>query len=383
MPVEKETVIAIVGCGYVADFYMTTLSDYPWIRVAGVYDCDQERMNVFADYYKLDKYISLEELLKDDLVTIVINLTNPRSHYEISRCCLEAGKHVYSEKPLAMNFEDAENLVLLAESCGLLISSAPCSLLGNTAQTLWRGVRDNAVGKVRLVYAELDDGMLHLMPYKQWRSKSGAPWPYKDEFEVGCTLEHAGYYLGWLLAIFGPVKTVTAYSDCLIPDKKNEIELAPPDTPDFSVGLLKFETGVVVRLTTTIVGPHNHSIQVVGDRGILEVDDCWFNDAKVFIRKQYTIRRKTFLSPMRLALKVKDAPKKKLKDTGGNRMDFAGGVAELAEAVRNNRTCRLSPKFSLHVTEVSLALQNAGTTSSTYVTRSRFDAIQPLDWSQD
>jgi predicted dehydrogenase len=382
MAEAKQVTVAIVGCGFVADYYMATLEAYPWIRVAGVFDIDGERLDIFASYYRLNKYGSLEELLRDNGVSIVLNLTNPRSHYEISRRCLEAGLHVYSEKPLAMSYEDSERLVLLAESRGLVISSAPCSLLGNAAQTLWRGVRDGIVGDVRLVYAELDDGMLHLMPYKRWRSMSGAPWPYKDEFEIGCTLEHAGYCLSWLVAIFGPVKTVTAYSDCLIPDKINEVKLDPSDAPDFSVGALKFESGVVARLTTTIVGPHDHSIRVMGYRGVMEIDDCWFNDAKVYVRKFHTIRRKTFLSPFRSALRITGAPKRKLVNTGGNRMDYAAGVAELAEALRQGRSSCLSPRFSLHVTEVSLALQGAGTSGCSYHTRSRFEPIPPLDWAR-
>jgi predicted dehydrogenase len=281
-----------------------------------------------------------------------------------------------------MSYEDSESLVLLAESRGLVISSAPCSLLGNAAQTLWRGVRDGIVGDVRLVYAELDDGMVHLMPYKRWRSKSGAPWPYKDEFEVGCTLEHAGYYLSWLIAIFGPVKTVTACSDCLIPEKINDERLDPANTPDFSVGMLKFESGIVARLTTTIVSPHDHSIRVIGYRGVMKIDDCWLNDAKVHIRKLLTIRRRTFLSPIRSVFKLPGTPRRKLVNTRGNRMDYAAGVAELAEALLQGRPCRLSPRFSLHVTEVSLALQGAGTSGCSYHTRSRFEAVSPLDWAR-
>lgn len=382
MTEEKQVEIAIVGCGFVADYYMATLEAYPWIRVAGVFDIDQERLDAFASCYRLNRYGSLEELLGDNRVSIVLNLTNPRSHYEVSRRCLEAGRHVYSEKPLAMSYEDSESLVLLAEGRGLVISSAPCSLLGNAAQTLWRGVRDGVAGDVRLIYAELDDGMVHLMPYKRWRSKSGAPWPYKDEFEVGCTLEHAGYYLSWLIAIFGPVKTLTAYSDCLIPEKIKDEKLVPANTPDFTVGLLRFESGIVARLTTSIVGPHDHSIRVIGYRGVMEIDDCWFNDAKVYFRKLLTIRRKTFLSPIRSAFKAPGTPRRKLVNTGGNRMDFAAGVAELAESVRQRRACRLSPRFSLHVTEVSLALQGAGATGCSYETQSRFEPILPLDWAR-
>jgi predicted dehydrogenase len=373
-----ETVVALVGCGYVADYYMTTLAGYPWIRVAGAFDIDTARQEVFTRFHGLPAYASLDDLLQDRQVGIVLNLTNPRAHHEVSRRCLEAGKHVYSEKPLAMDYTEAEKLVSLAESRGLIISSAPCSLLGNAAQTLWRGVRDEVVGKVRLVYAELDDGMLHRMPYTKWQSISGAPWPYKDEFEVGCTLEHAGYYLTWLIAMFGPVTSVTAYADCLVPDKLSGETMSPTDTPDFSVGLLKFESGVVARLSTTIVGPHNHAIQIIGDDGVMELKDCWFNDGKVTVRRLHTIRRKTFLSPVKLRYRLKSEPRHKLRDTGGNRMDFAAGVAELAMALREGRTCRLSPRFSLHVNEVALALQQA---NGVYKMRSGFPPVQPLDWA--
>lgn len=382
MAQHRETTIAIVGCGFVADYYMATLAAYPWIRVAGVYDIDTERLAVFTAFYKLPKYKNLDALLGDTQVSIVLNLTNPRAHYEVSRKCLEAGRHVYSEKPLAMNYDDAERLVSLAEEKGLVISSAPCSLLGNAAQTLWRGVRDKVVGDIRLVYAELDDGMVHRMPYKKWRSVSGAPWPFKDEFEVGCTLEHAGYYLGWLIAMFGPVESVMAYSDCLIRDKLTDVELNPPDSPDFSVGVLRFSSGVVARLSTTLVGPHDHSIRIIGEQGVLGLQDCWFNDARVYFRKLISIRRKTLLSPLKSTYKLPKAPRMKVKSTGGNRMDYVAGVAELAVSIQQGRPCRLSPRFSLHVNEVALALQNAGNRPETYITRSRFEPIEPLDWAK-
>jgi predicted dehydrogenase len=381
MAQPRETTIAIVGCGFVADYYMATLAAYPWIKVAGVYDIDKARLGVFSDFYTLPKYNSLADLLADTRVSIVLNLTNPRAHYEVSRACLEANRHVYSEKPLAMDYEDAERLVLLAEARGLMISSAPCSLLGQAAQTLWRGVRDKVVGDVRLVYAELDDGMVHRMPYKKWRGVSGAPWPFKDEFEVGCTLEHAGYYLGWLIAMFGPVESVTAYSECLIRDKLTDMELSPPDTPDFSVGILKFAGGVVARLSTTLVGPHDHSIRIIGEQGVLGLQDCWFNDGRVYFRKLISIRRKTFLSPLKSTYKLPKTPRIKVISTGGNRMDYAAGVAELAAAIEQGRPCRLSTRFSLHVNEIALALQNAGNRSETYITRSRFEPIEPLDWA--
>jgi predicted dehydrogenase len=380
---SRETIdIAFIGCGYVADYYVATLANYPWLRIAGIFDIDQQRLEAFSTYYGLKQYESMVQLLGDHSVKIVVNLTNPRSHYEVSLQCLEAGKHVYSEKPLAMDYDRACELVEMAEKRSLEISTAPCSLLGNLAQTLWKSIRDEVVGDVHLVYAELDDGMVHQMPFKKWISESGAPWPYRDEFEVGCTVEHAGYYLSWLVAMFGPVETVTAFSTCIIKTKLADEILDPPNTADFSLGLLKFKNGVIARLTTSIVAPHNHNLKVIGDKGLIEIDDCWHNDAKVYVRKQLRIRRKLFMSPFRQTVKIPSKPLIKVPKTGGNRMDYALGIAELANAMQGNRTPKLSARFSLHITEVTLALQQAGIKADTYQVKSTFKPIEPMDWAQ-
>src|SRR4051812_46761518 len=150
--------VAIVGCGFVADYYVRTLPVHPELELVGVMDRDAERAERFARYYSLSRYNSLDDLLADPRVEIVLNLTNPSSHYEVSKRALLAGKHVYSEKPMAMSFDEAKELVELAERAGRQISSAPCSLLGETAQTMWKALRDQRVGRVRLAYAELDDG---------------------------------------------------------------------------------------------------------------------------------------------------------------------------------------------------------------------------------
>ena len=153
--------IAIVGCGFVADYYLKTLSIHPQLKLVGVMDKISERATKFAQFHNVGRiYNSLNDILEDNTVDIVLNLTNPRSHYEVSKACLEAGKHVYSEKPFAMEIEQAKELVDIAENKGLYLSSAPCSLLSETAQTVWKALRENKVGKVRLVYAEMDDGLV-------------------------------------------------------------------------------------------------------------------------------------------------------------------------------------------------------------------------------
>jgi predicted dehydrogenase len=373
--------IAIVGCGFVADYYIKTLIHYPQLELVGVMDRDPERSTHFSTYHSVRAYRSLEELLEDSKVDIVVNLTNPSSHFSVSKASLEAGKHVYSEKPLAMSLAEAQELYDLAQKNELYLSSAPCSLLGETAQTLWKALREEKIGQPRLVYAEMDDGMVHQMPYKQWVSESGIPWPYKDEFEVGCTLEHAGYYLTWLPAFFGPAETITAFSSCLISDKQTDVPL-DVNAPDFSVACIQFSSGVVARLTCSILAPHDHTLRVIGDRGILHTEDSWFYRSPVYIKRQITIRRKTLLTPWRENYPLVGKGASRYGYRGSQQMDFSRGIVELASAIEENRPCRLAADYCLHVNEMVLSIQNALNTSSPYRLTSSFAPIDPMPWAK-
>src|SRR5579872_2036573 len=116
---------AIVGCGNIASFYCSSISHHPSLRFVGVMDQDTRRSDAYSAYYSVPKYESLEDVLDDGRVELVLNLTNPRSHFVVSKACLEAGKNVYSEKPLAMSFPEAQELVKLAQQRGLYIPPLP------------------------------------------------------------------------------------------------------------------------------------------------------------------------------------------------------------------------------------------------------------------
>jgi predicted dehydrogenase len=99
--------MAFVGCGFVADLYAGTLNQHPELALAGVTDRDADRAHAFARRHDVTAYDSLDALLADERVDLVVNLTNPESHFAVSKAALEAGKHVYSEKPLALAHADA------------------------------------------------------------------------------------------------------------------------------------------------------------------------------------------------------------------------------------------------------------------------------------
>jgi predicted dehydrogenase len=180
--------IAIVGCGYIAASYASALRHHPELELRGAWDVNPSNLGAFTQHFKCRAYESEKQLLEDVEVETVVNLTDPRGHYAVTSTALAAGKHVYSEKPLAMNGVEARSLVEMAAARGLMLASAPCSVLSETAETVRAAMQSGVIGKVRLAYANFDDGMIapRLAPWN-WRNEVGVPWPARDEFEVGCT----------------------------------------------------------------------------------------------------------------------------------------------------------------------------------------------------
>ena len=368
--------VVLVGCGFVADLYMAGLATFPNIRVLGAYDRDSARRTAFAAHWQIPAFDSLDQALTalpgDGLL---LNLTNPTAHGEINRAALEAGKHVFCEKPLSLDLAEAQNLIAKADDKNLQLASAPSSVLSEAAQILIKAATSGIAGTPRLIYAELDDGYIPQAPVEDWRSASGAPWPYIDEFQTGCTLEHAGYYLSWLIAMFGSVTRVVAASAEVLPDKHGV-----SGTPDFSVATLFFETGPVARLTCSIAAPHDHRIRVIGDDGYLEVKEAWDNAAPVKFHRRFRIRRRLLEHPLGKRLRPKGKTHPKVGRTGAAAMNFALGPAEMIDAIAAHRPSRLAGDFALHLTELTLAIQSAGTTGATRIT-SRCSPMEPMPWA--
>jgi len=369
--------VALVGCGFVADLYMRSLALHPGVTVVAAHDRDAARQAAFCAHWGVQAEHGLDALLARLAPgDVLVNLTNPDAHFEINRTCLEAGHHVYSEKPLAMELPQAQALHELAAARGLLLVSAPCSVLGEAAQVLVSAVRRGVAGTPRLVYAELDDGFIPAAPYTHWRSESGAPWPHADEFAVGCTLEHAGYYLSWLIAMFGRVERVVAASAEVIPDKPGST-----GTPDFSVAALFFEDGPVARLTCSIAAPHDHRIRVIGDDGVLQVREAWNNAAPVRFHRRFAVRRRLMEHPLGRRLRPRGASHSKVGRWGAAAMNFALGPVEMLAALSEGRACRLTNDMALHLTEVTLAIQNASDHGGARVMQSTCERMEPVSWA--
>jgi predicted dehydrogenase len=201
--------IALVGAGFIARPYAARIVAEHTLELAGATDPVDGRAQALVDDFGGRVYASLDELLADDTVDTVVNLTVPQAHAEVTTAALVAGKHVHSEKPLALRHADAQALVDLAAEQGLRLSSAPATLLGEAQQTLWKLVREGGAGPIRVVYAEANWDRL-----ERWH-----PDP-RSLYAVGPLVDVGVYPLATLTAFFGPVRRVQGYAATVEPSAR-------------------------------------------------------------------------------------------------------------------------------------------------------------------
>lgn len=352
---------------------MRGLATFPGLEVIGAADRNPVRRAAFARHWSVPTTEDVAALVASVPPDgLVLNLTNPADHAAVTRLALESDRHVWSEKPVTTDLADAVALADLARSRGLQLASAPSSVLSRTAQTLLAALRRGDGGAPRLAYADLDDGWIPQTPYATWVSESGAPWPYEDEVRTGCTLEHAGYWLAWLIAAWGPVARVQAAASTAIPDKG--VAGAAPDT---SVALLEFASGPVARVGCSIVAPHDHRLRIFTEGGVIEVPRAWDNAAPVNLRRRVRIRRRLMELPVGRRLPAPLGPSHPMvKRTGAASMNFGLGPAEMLGAIAAGRPSRLSGDYAVHLTEVTLAIQAGGTRTMTTTCA----PMEPMTW---
>jgi hypothetical protein len=179
---------------------------------------------------------------------------------------------------------------------------------------------------------------------------------------------------------------VSSFSGCLVPDKGLPVGKI---TNDFTVACIEYPGGIVARLTCSIYGPHDHTLRIIGDGGVLSIDDCWDYGSDVYLSRRTRLglkaekhehaARLVGLGPKRLPLVRK--PKFGFKTRGANRMDFGRGVADLAEAIEARRSPRISADFALHINELVLAIQNPAEFGSPHAMKTTFEPLAPMPWA--
>jgi predicted dehydrogenase len=362
----RDLNIAIVGCGNIAGPYAHTLKPYEHIHLLGATDIDPARAERLVAEYGGTAYPSLDALLADPQVDAVVNLSIHHAHPAVITQCLEAGKHVYSEKPLAMRYAEARALVDLAEAKGLRLSCAPMTFMGEAQQTIWREIRRGTAGPVRMVYADVNWGRI-----ESWHPNPG---PF---YEVGALFDVGVYPLTLVTTFFGPARRVTAFNAVLYPDRVTK-EGVPfhIDTPDWAVAAVELANGTVVRLTTNFyVGHHGKQkgLEFHGDLGSLYLGSFQdFNAAVEFAPFGGSYAPIEYARPP-FTTKI------------GERVlaiEWARGVLDLAEALGENRPQRVTGAQAAHVVEICEAISTSAREGHPIDIRSNFVPPTPLDWAE-
>lgn len=355
---REQLRVAVVGCGNIAGQYAQTLVPYPNIALRGATDLDPERAKAYTAKFGGVAYPNLDAVLADDQVDAVINLTVHTAHVPVTTAALEAGKHVHSEKPLALTFKEAEALVELAERKGVRLSCSPITFLGEAQQTAWKTIRDGRLGTVRVAYAEVNWGRI-----ESWHP---APGPFYD---VGALFDVGVYPLTILTTIFGPAQRATAYGTVLHPDRITKQGVPfHIDTPDWVVAAIELADGTLVRLTTNFYVGQNtkqKGIEFHGDAGSLYLES-W----------QYFHSNLEF-APYGQPYAPVPLVKEPYRGT-----EWGRAIVELADAIAHDRPQRATGAQAAHVVDILCAvdasLQHGGPVEIT----STFPPPEPMDWAR-
>ena len=321
--------LGIVGTGNIAGQYASDSRSYPALRLVAATDLDAVRAAAFAELHECRAVDSLDALVEDPEVDIVVNLTVHHAHFDVTRRALEAGKHVYSEKPLALRGQDARVLVDTATARGVRLACSPATFLGEAQQTAAGIVASGRLGTVRAVYADVSWGRI-----ERWHP---APAPF---FDVGVLVDVGVYPLTLATTMLGPARSVRAWGWSLMPDRVTKAgEPFRIGSPDLIIAAVELEGGAVVRLTASFyVG------RPVARPGLMELHG---DDASLALGSFQDFDASVELRPFGGAYEpvplVRPAPP---------RTSWARGVADLAEAIQEGRPHRATGEQAAHVVEI-------------------------------
>jgi alcohol dehydrogenase (NADP+) len=250
-----------VGAGAISEEYAAGLSETS-LSLAGVCDLDGERARALASAYDCPHHTDLDAALRAVDAPLVVNLTSHAAHAAVTRTALDAGRHVYSQKPLALDEENAADLLDTAEQNGLALGGAPEPEMGPTQQRAAALLADGRVGTVRLGYAHA-----HVGRVTDWHDRPAS------FLEIGPLYDGGVYPLSLLASWFGPVSLVRVADTLDVwPDRTEQ----QPEAPSHVEAMLEFAAGPTVRLTASFYAPHRsrefYGLELHGDDGSLYLD---------------------------------------------------------------------------------------------------------------
>jgi predicted dehydrogenase len=352
--------LAIVGCGMISDAYLNTMiNKFKILDVVGCCDRNLKKAQTMAQKYGI-KVLTIGEILADDSIEIVINLTTPMAHYPVIKQLLEAGKNVYTEKVLSVELEQAAELMEIANRKNLYLGAAPDTFLGSAIQTARYVVDSGMLGEITSCSCALSrDG-----------SVFGSPSSFTVKPGGGIGFDVGIYYITALLSMLGPVKEVSGIVKTRNPERKDHTlehfdESYQIECENIMAGTIQFDCGTVGNIlfdsNSVFILPEKPSVVLFGTMGVMYMADP-----------------NSFGGDVRVILKGNNEP-----FTMQQSHAFSGecrglGVAEMAWSMRMGRINRTNKEMAYHALEVLHGIVTSSKTKSNQVMKSTFTKMPPI-----
>jgi predicted dehydrogenase len=334
--------VGIIGCGNISPAYFKGCRAFPILDVAACADIDMARAHARATEFGVPRACTVEELLADPEIQIVVNLTIPKAHTDVNLMALDAGKHVYVEKPLAVTRKDGARALAAARERGRLLGCAPDTFLGGGIQTCRKLIDDGVIGEPVAATAFMTcHGHESWHPDPEFYYQAGG----------GPMLDMGPYYLTALVNLIGPIRRVTGSTRVTFPERvitsqpKHGTHITV-EVPTHVAGVMDFENGAVGTIITSfdVWAANLPRIEVYGSEGSLSVPDPNTFGGRV---------------------QVRGAADKEWRDVPLSHSDSVGrgiGVADMAYALTYGRPHRASGALAFHVLDVMEAFEDGSQT---------------------
>ena len=343
--------VGLIGCGHIAETYFRAHKYFNNFRIIKCTDINHLAAKKCATTYKI-KALSVKNLLKDKEIEIILNLTVPKAHFEVSKKALLNNKHVYTEKPMAINLKDGKELLKISKRKKLYIGNAPDTFLGGGNQKSKEILEKNFIGKINL------GNIIFAYPGVQSYHPNPEPWFAKKE--GGPVIDMGPYYLTALVNLLGPAKQV--WGSFMWNKKKRIIGIGPRKgssikvlCPTTYLGTIFFKRGSIIRFTLSfdVIAHHRNHIELYGSKGSILVPDPNMFGGSVYTCKKLGGTWKEHKTNKMYLGKINIRQKSLRANEAPINANYRGvGLAEMAYCIQNNKKHRCNGDLSFHVLDI-------------------------------
>ena len=372
--------IGLIGCGNIAETYFRAQDYFNNIKFVACADKFPEVSKKCADQYNI-KSLTVDEIIHDTNVDVILNLTIPQAHFEISKLALEAGKHVYSEKPMSIKYDEANELVNLAKDNNLYIGNAPDTFLGGGGQVARKFVDDGDIGKVltgNFIFAFPGVQEFHPNP-ESWFQSGGGP-----------VIDMGPYFFTTLVNLLGPVKNVRSRGKKFADQR--EYLVGPKKGKSFNVDIstsvmldIEFANEAIVQgfISFDVQNHARNHMELYGTKGSLVVPDPNMFGGPVLLSRELGSKWQEFSVEDKYLGKTNIINHSGRSNEAPKQSNYRGvGLSEMIYSIENNIQHRCNGNLALHVLDIIESTIIASETKKEVSLRSTCEQPKPLSEEQ-